>query len=331
MAYKKMTEVCWGIIGAGDVCEVKSGPALMQTPNSKVIAVMRRNSAKAKDFARRHHISKWYDNADDLINDTAINAIYIATPPDTHAAYTLKAAAAGKAIYVEKPMARTHKECISMVDACKKANVPLFVAYYRRAMPNILKVKDLIDKGSIGTVRSVNVNLQMPLQSDDIGSGSNSHNWRIIPEIAGGGYFFDLASHQLNALDFLFGPIIKATGMSENQSEIYKAKDITVGLFKFENGILGSGMWAFNTSKVSKNELTTIIGSEGQISFSFFGDNSVVLKLNNKTKKEFQYDISKHVQKYLIQTIVDELLGKGKCPSNGVSGARTNWVMEQIY
>jgi predicted dehydrogenase len=331
MNYREMKEVRWGIIGAGDVCEVKSGPALMQIPNSKVIAIMRRNSAKAKDFAQRHTISKWYDNADDLINDSDINAIYIATPPNTHAAYTLKVAAAGKAVYVEKPMARTHKECLSMVDACKKANVPLFVAYYRRALPNILKVKDLIDTGCIGTVRCVNINLQMPLQPDIIGASQNSKNWRVDPDIAGGGYFYDLASHQLDALDFLFGPITEAQGLSENQSGIYEAKDITVGTFKFENGILGSGVWAFNTSAASQNELTKIIGSKGQISFSFFGDNSVVLELNDKKKQRFEFNISKHIQQDLIQTVVDELLGKGECPSSGVSGARTNWVMEQIY
>ncbi|MEJ2114417.1 MAG: Gfo/Idh/MocA family oxidoreductase [Flavobacteriaceae bacterium] len=330
MAQKILKEICWGIIGAGDVCEVKSGPALMQIANSSVKAVMRRNSDRAKDFAKRHGIPKWYDNADDLLNDSKVNAIYIATPPNTHATYTLKAAAVGKPVYVEKPMARSYQESISMVEACKKANVPLYVAYYRRALPNILKVKELIDSGSIGSIRNVNINLQMSIEPEIVGEHSTLNNWRVDPEIAGGGYFYDLASHQLDALDFLFGPIVEAKGFSTNQSKAYKANDITTGIFKFKNGILGQGLWAFNTSKVSQHELTTIIGSKGQISFPFFGDNHVILEIENKPLKKFEFEISKHIQMPLIQTIVDELQGNGKCQSTGVSGARTNWVMEQI-
>ncbi|KAA3630939.1 MAG: gfo/Idh/MocA family oxidoreductase, partial [Bacteroidetes bacterium] len=247
MAHKILEEIHWGIIGAGDVCEVKSGPALMQVANSSVRAVMRRNTEKARDFANRHGVAKWYDNAEDLLNDPEINAIYIATPPDTHAEYTLKAAALGKPVYVEKPMARTHQECISMVEACQKENVPLYVAFYRRALPNILKVKELIDRGSIGSVRSVRINLQMTIKPEVVGDIIDLVNWRVDPEIAGGGYFYDLASHQLDAMDFLFGPITEAKGFSDNQSRQYKADDITVGVFRFENGILGEGLWAFNT------------------------------------------------------------------------------------
>jgi len=129
MTEKIKREICWGIIGVGDVCEVKSGPAFMEVANSSVMAVMRRMTEKAKDFANRHDVGKWYDNAEDLLNDPEINAIYIATPPSTHAEYTLKAAAVFKPVYVEKPMARSHQECVSMIAACEKANVPLFVAY----------------------------------------------------------------------------------------------------------------------------------------------------------------------------------------------------------
>ena len=330
MAKKIIKEICWGIIGAGDVCEVKSGPALMQIANSSVNAVMRRNSDKAKDFANRHGVTKWYDNADDLLNDPEVNAIYIATPPDTHAEYTLKAAAVGKSVYVEKPMARSHQECLSMVEACKKANVPLYVAYYRRTLPNILKVKELIDCGSIGDIRSVNINLQMTIENEIVGTNDHPNNWRVDPKVAGGGYFYDLASHQLDALDFLLGPITEAKGFSENQSNKYIADDITVGVFKFKNGILGKGLWAFNTSKTSQNEMTTIIGSKGQISFPFWGDHHVTLEIENEPVKKFEFEVPKHIQMILIQTIVNDLQGKGKCPSTGVSGARTNWVLEQI-
>jgi len=330
MTYTIMKEVCWGIIGAGDVCEIKSGPALQQIANSRIGGVMRRNAENAKDFAKRHQIDKWYDNADDLLNDPEINAIYVATPPDTHAYYTLKAAAIAKPVYVEKPMGRTHAECIEMVEACKKSNVPLFVAYYRRALPNILKVKELIDNGTIGKVRNVNVNLQMPLQPDIVKANNKDYNWRTIPKKSGGGYFYDLASHQLDVLDFLFGPIEKVYGFSENQSKVYGADDITIASFKFENGVLGTGVWEFNTSEVSQNEMTTIIGSKGQLSFPFFGDHHIALEKNEHPMEKFEFDVPKHIQKPLIQTVVNELLGEGKCLSTGESAERTNWVMEQI-
>ena len=109
----KTKEIAWGIIGVGDVCEIKSGPAFNSIEGSKLVAVMRRNAALAQDYAQRHSVPKWYDDADALINDPEINAIYIATPPDTHQFYTLKAAKAHKIVYVEKPMARNYKECLS--------------------------------------------------------------------------------------------------------------------------------------------------------------------------------------------------------------------------
>lgn len=327
---KPMEEVRWGIIGAGNVCEVKSGPPLQRTKGSKLVAVMRRNAEKAKSFAERHNVPKWYDDADALINDPEVNAIYIATPPSSHEEYTLKAATAGKPVYVEKPMARTHKECLSMVAACKNANVPLYTAFYRRTLPNILKVKEIIDTGIIGDIRFINIKLHKPLSPDIVGASDDPENWRIFPEVAGGGYFYDLASHQLDTMDFLLGPIADAHGFALNQAGTYSAEDITVGSFRFKNGVLGHGVWAFNTGDVSDEEETTIVGSKGQVSFPFFSDHTVTLKVDGQANKIFQFNISEHIQQPLIQTIVDELLGNGKCPSTGVSGARTNWVMQQI-
>ena len=146
----KDKEVRWGIIGVGDVCEVKSAPAMNLIEGSKLVAVMRRDGQKAQNYAQRHGIPKWYDDADALINDPDVNAIYIATPPGAHEIFTLKAAQAQKPVYVEKPMARTHNECLSMIKACETANVPLFTAYYRRMLPNLLKVKSLLEESIIG-------------------------------------------------------------------------------------------------------------------------------------------------------------------------------------
>ena len=330
MPNKLLTEVRWGIIGVGDVCEVKSAPAMNLVKNSKLVAVTRRNGAKAKDYAERHHVPKWYDDADQLINDPEVNAIYIATPPNSHAMYAIKAAQAGKPVYVEKPMARTHAECLSMIEACALANVPLFVAFYRRQLPNILKIQSLLKRNAIGDVRYVSVTLNKTLKPDIVGASHRKDNWRIVPDIAGGGYFFDLASHQLDTLDFLFGPVKEAQGFARNQANAYAAEDIVVGSFRFEDNILGLGSWCFSTAEISNKELITIVGSKGQISYTCFADHSVVLEVDGKEKEVFRFDIPPHIQQPFIQTIVDELLGNGQCPSTGVSGARTGWVMEQL-
>ena len=296
--------------------------------HSKLVAVMRRNAAKAEDYARRHNVPKWYDDADKLINDPEINAIYIATPPGSHEEYTHRAAKAGKAVYVEKPMARTHAECMSMVEVCKRASVPLFTAYYRRSLPNFLKIQSILNDGIIGDVRYVHILLNKTLQPDIVWASGNSDNWRVVPEISGGGYFFDLASHQLDMMDFLFGPIEGARGIARNQANLYPAEDIVTGIFHFKNGIVGQGTWCFTTSKSSDKEVTTIVGSKGQLSFPFFGDHSVTLEVEGREKEVLKFDIPINIQQPLIQTIVDELTGSGTCPSTGVSGARTNKVME---
>lgn len=325
-----LKQIRWGIIGVGNVCEVKSAPALNLIEGSRLVAVMRRNGEKARDFAERHGVPTWYDDADALINDPNVNAIYIATPPDTHAFYTLKAAKAKKPVYVEKPMARTHDECLAMINACQSADVPLFTAYYRRSLPNFVAVKNLLHQGVIGDVRYVHIALNKTLKVDMIPRNADYTDWRVVPEIAGGGYFFDLAAHQLDMMDFLFGEIENAHGFSQNQAKMYPAEDIVVGSFQFKNGILGTGNWCFTTSKVSDEDKTIIVGSKGQISFPFFGDNSVTIEMDKHDSQTTVFEMPKHIQQPLIQTIVDDLLGKGQAASTGISGARTNKIMQLL-
>ena len=139
-----MAAIRWGIIGCGDVTEVKSGPAFGKVPNSELVAVMRRDADKAKDYASRHNVPKWYSDADKLINDPDINAIYVATPPSSHEEYTLAAIKAGKPVYVEKPMTVSAGSALTMTKAADEKKIKLVVAHYRRAQPLFNKVKQLI-------------------------------------------------------------------------------------------------------------------------------------------------------------------------------------------
>lgn len=320
-----MKEVSWGIIGCGNVTEVKSGPAFQNATSSQLIAVMRRNQEKAADFARKHKVARWYGSAEELINDPEINAVYIATPPDSHKQYTLAVAAAGKPVYVEKPMARSYAECETMIKACSEAKVSLFTAYYRRSLPRFSKIKEIIEDGKLGKIQTVSVTLlQPPLPGD---SNTGQIPWRVIPEIAGGGYFVDLAAHTLDILDYYFGPIATASGIAENRAGFYKAEDTVTAVFRFENGIVGSGAWSYN-SAISK-DLVEISGSKGTVRFATFAHTPVELVTENGSEY-WEIEHPAHIQQPHIQSIVDELTGAGKCPSDGISGARTSRVIDWI-
>ena len=318
----------WGILGCGDVCEIKSGPAFNKVADSRLVAVMRRDEEKVKDYAKRHGVPKWYVDADALINDPEVNAIYIATPPHMHAEYTRRAAEAGKPVYVEKPMARTHEECKAMIEVCEKHQVPLFVAYYRRCLPNFLKTKEMIDEGVIGEVRVVSIQLYQASKPSLV--RGLEHNWRVIPEIAGGGYFYDLASHQFDYLDYVFGPITEVTGAAANQAGEYVAEDVVAASFIFESGVAGSGIWCFTTAQSAEKDEISIIGNKGKIRMSTFDNHAPVILENARGREDFSFTPPENIQRPLIETVVASLLRRGECPSTGISAARTNWVLEQI-
>jgi predicted dehydrogenase len=321
-----MERVRWGIIGCGNVTEVKSGPALQKIENSELVAVMRRDARLAEDYARRHSVPRWYADAGRLIADPEVDAVYVATPPESHAEYTIRAAQAGKPVYVEKPMARNYGECERMIEACEAAGVPLFVAYYRRRLPAFLKVEKLLAGGAIGDVRLVSISLFQPAGEQ----GIEGLPWRVLPEISGGGYFFDLGSHQLDLLDYLLGPIAAAQGRAANQAGLYPAEDAVCAHWAFASGILGSGVWCFTAAECQQRETIEILGSRGSIRCSAFALDEPVRLETDAGVQEFHFSPPEHVQQPLLQTVVDELLDRGACPSTGRTAARTSRVMDRI-
>ncbi|NQT96554.1 MAG: Gfo/Idh/MocA family oxidoreductase [Candidatus Marinimicrobia bacterium] len=319
-----MQDIRWGIIGCGNVCEIKSGPGFQQAEGSQLVAVMRRDGDLAADFASRHGVGRWYNNAGDLINDPTVNAIYIATPPRYHLEYTLMTAAAGKPAYVEKPMGMNYAECVELIEIFNQHKLPLFVAYYRRALPRFLKIKQLLDEGRIGTIRYVNTVYQCPPKPEDT---LKPVPWRLDPEKSPGGYFGDLAPHAIDILQFFFGEIIKANGQAVNLAGLYPAVDLVSGSYSFESGVLGTGVWCFTAA--TKLDRTEVIGTQGSLVFSIFGNDPVILTRKSRTEI-LDLPNPATIQGPLIQTIVDQLRGSGKCPSTSESAARTNWVMDQL-
>ncbi|KLT63688.1 Gfo/Idh/MocA family protein [Pedobacter sp. BMA] len=305
-----LKEIKWGIIGCGDVTEVKSGPAFNKIKNSSLVAVMRRDAAKAEDYAKRHGVPTWYINADDLINDTEVNAIYIATPPGSHEEYTLKAIASGKPVYVEKPMTLNAESAKRMTEAANGSGIKLTIAHYRRAQPMFLKIKKLIDEAVIGDIRFVKLEMYQSSTNELI--AKSDEDWRRNPEVSGGGLFHDLAPHQLDLMYYFFGEIESFSGLELNQARLSAADDFVTRQIKFKNGVVFNGTWCFTVAAADQNDVCEIYGSQGKISFSIFG-NTVTVSVREK-KENIVFDSIPHVEQPMIEKVVNYFLEQGPNP-----------------
>lgn len=316
-------ETRWGIIGCGDVTEVKSGPAFNKIEGSSLVAVMRRDKMKAADYARRHNVPKFYSNAQDLINDPEINAIYVATPPAFHEEYTIAALKSRKPVYVEKPMALSEKGCLHMIEASKSYNTKLTVAHYRRALPMFNKVKQLILQ--IGDIRFASIQFLQPAQSQLVANSES--NWRVVPEFSGGGLFHDMAPHHIDLMLYFFGDPIHASGYSANQTRINKADDIVSGELVFENDIICKVLWCFNVPTEETKDLCEIVGSTGKVVFPFHGNFCQLI--NDKKTETFNFTQPQHIQQPMIEKIVNYFSGKTEInPCNADEGAKVLRIMD---
>lgn len=318
--------ISWGIIGCGNVTEVKSGPAFNKVKDSRLVAVMRRNRELAEDYARRHKVPKFYSDAAELINDRDVTAVYVATPPGSHMEYALEVIKAGKPVYIEKPMALNYEECVRINEAAEKKGVPVFVAYYRRALPGFLMVKDLIENGSIGKVLFIQMQLFKYPSPEEL---SGKLPWRVDPKVSGGGHFFDLASHQLDWFDYVFGPVRTVKSVAVNQGGLYDAEDFVSAEFVFDDNIVLTGSWSFMVSQESNRDSIEIIGSKGSIKFSTFSFEPISLTDSSGTRT-FINERPEHVQYFLIDKIVKSLHGIGEAPSTGLTAARTSRIMDEV-
>jgi 1,5-anhydro-D-fructose reductase (1,5-anhydro-D-mannitol-forming) len=315
-----MKPIRWGIIGCGDVTEVKSGPAFRKAAGSALVAVMRRDAAKAADYARRHGVPRWYDDAQRLIADPEVDAVYVATPPSMHESYAIGTAAAGKPCYVEKPMSRNAAEARRMARLFQSADLPLFVAYYRRALPRFVKARELMQTGRLGAIREVSyvyTDSQMSRPQDPI-------PWRLQPEHSGGGLFFDLGSHALDLLDFFFGPLTVVSAQSRGTAGHFEAED-QVQLAFTAGPVQGQARWDFVSEK--SQDLYEIRGDKATLRFSCFGHEPL-----STGDEQWEFQRPEHVQQPLIQTIVNILHGD-KCSADwlptGVTGLRTQEIMDR--
>ncbi|WP_159951884.1 Gfo/Idh/MocA family protein [Polaribacter septentrionalilitoris] len=317
-----MNTIKWGIIGCGDVAEVKSGPAFQKVANSELVAVMRRNGEKAQDFAKRHNVPFFYDTVDAIINHPEINALYIATPPSTHLEIAKQCLAADKFVYLEKPMTIDADEALEL-EALVNKNDKIVVAHYRRNLPAFQKVKELLDADTIGKVHFADITILQSTTNNVI--AKTDDNWRLQPETSGGGYFHDIAPHQIDLMYHYFGKIEKAEGYATS-TQNKKVADIVNGIIEFENGVQFRGIWNFIASEKEVKDECKIYGEKGTITFSFYGEK---VFLNTTDKKEvFSFENPAHVQQPLIEQTVNYFLEKATNPCSIKDGVEVMKILD---
>lgn len=314
----------WGIIGCGSVTELKSGPAYQKTAGFELSAVMRRDLGLAKDYAQRHKVKAYSAHAADIINNDDIDAVYIATPPDSHKFYALQVAAAGKPCCIEKPLSPSYEDSIEIVNAFTDKNIPLFVAYYRRSLPRFNKVKVLLESGAIGDIRTINAFLNKPANALDL---SGEFNWRTDKTVAVGGYFDDLASHGLDLFAYLLGDFDIVKGLGTNQQGLYSSLDAVTACWKHKSGVTGIGSWNFGGC--TREDRVVITGSKGEISFSVFDEAAIVLQTLTE-HQEFFIDNPENIQLHHVKNMHEHLVNDVMHPSSGETALHTSWVMAQI-
>ena len=312
-----MTDIRWGILGCGKVTEIKSGPALSQTGKSALVAVMRRDAERAKDYAVRHGVPNWYSDADHLLADPNVNAVYVATPPSSHAALTIRALEAGLDVLCEKPMAMNAAECQAMLDAAAANGRRLAVAYYRRALPRFERLRGLLIDGAIGRVRCVEVRqfrrTTKPAPDD----------WRLDPAVGGGGRFVDVQTHVIDWLDHTFGSAVHVSGAASGAP----VEDTVSYTIAYAGGVVVSGLVCYASDR--DEEVVTIIGDEGEVAMSFLGHSPIVLTCRGETR-EIAIDDPAHVHGPLIGQVVDWFRGGPEPASTAVSAMRTTEAVDEI-
>lgn len=310
----------WGIIGCGNVTEKKSGPAFRKAADSNLIAVMRRNRDQAEDYAKRHGVSRFFGDAGELIADPDVNAVYIATPPDAHCELALAVAAAGKPCYVEKPMARTLAECERMQTAFDNAALPLFVAYYRRALPHFQRMKALIDKATWGPLLKVHYTFRSNAMN------SNPVGWRFDPEVSGGGLLWDLGSHALDLFDFWLGPLQQVTGQRVVDS--VGVEHLATVKARSPNGTDLEATWDF--ASADRSDRVELVFEQARAELSVFGSANLQFTSADGSSSTETFDLPENIQLPLIQNIVASLRGGAEPLSTGTTATRTNAVLEAL-
>jgi 1,5-anhydro-D-fructose reductase (1,5-anhydro-D-mannitol-forming) len=313
----------WGIIGCGNVAEYKSGPPLYQTPGSELIAVMRRDAAKAADFAQRHGAHRWYTTAEGLIADADVNAIYIASPHALHAAHVKLAAEASKIVLCEKPLGINTAEAQACVEVCHLHGVPLSVPYYRRYWPIVRKMRELLKENVIGRVVAARVQLA------DYFAGDPDRPWLTARDSSGGGALANAGSHWVDLIRYLLGDVVSVSAQCSSHASGFETEDtIVVQLETVEHALVSLSITLH--SPINTNEID-ISGTEGRLRATSLSDGQLILDRAGEQPQVMVLPRSRFAHAEFIAELIDRLRSDQPVPIPGEEAVAVWRIMEAAY
>ena len=301
----------WIVVGIGDIAISRGIPAIQSEPRSSLYGLVTRNPAKAVPF----HARVWATLEEALV-DPAVQAVYIATPVFLHGPQAIQSLRAGKHVLCEKPMAMNKAEARAMLDAATASGKTLGVAYYRRNYPKVQRAKQLLEDGAIGQP------VLAELTYHDWFDGKGDRRWLVDPAQAGGGPLYDVGSHRIDVLNFLFGQPMRVSAHLSNAVHHYAVEDNATVMIEYEGGVRGIVDVRWH-SKIKRDECR-IRGTEGEMELSPLNGPDFVYPGG---RENFPPHANRHYP--LVENFVDAVEGKAPLLASAASSMWTDWVTER--
>ncbi|HYW72164.1 MAG TPA: Gfo/Idh/MocA family oxidoreductase [Pyrinomonadaceae bacterium] len=319
-----MNKLSWGLIGCGDIARKRIAPALRDLENCELVAVSRARAELAASFAQEFGARRHYANWQDLLNDDAVQAVYIATPVNLHAAQSIAAAEAGKHVLCEKPLAINAAECDRMIAAARAHGVNLGVAYYRRFYPVIERAKQLIAAGEIGQPVLAQIN------AFEFFNPVSDHprSWLLHKQRSGGGPMFDFGCHRIEVFANLLGPITEVKAQTANVVFAREVEDTATALFRFESG--ACGVLSVTHAAREAQDTLDIFGSQGSLHISNLNAGWLRV-LSGEAQREEQHPPAANLHAPLIHDFAEAAINGREPAVNGETGRMVALLEEEIY
>jgi 1,5-anhydro-D-fructose reductase (1,5-anhydro-D-mannitol-forming) len=302
----------WLVVGIGDISTRRVIPAILAEPRSTLYGVVSRDKARGQGFSDRV-----WNKLEDALNDSKIDAVYIATPVALHAPQTIAALTSGKHVLCEKPVAMNYAEASNMVQVAHETGKTLGVAYYRRMYPKVQRAMQLIQEGAIGQPVLAEANHHSALPAE-----GTFRAWLLDPKLAGGGPLFDVASHRIDLFNYLFGKPARVTAQLSNVVLQMAVEDNATVLIEYESGVRGIVDVRWH-SKITRDQFR-IIGTDGEINLDPLSGPEFVHAGGREHLPPHE-----NIHFPCIQNFVNAVLDGHPLVSNGESAIWTDWVTER--
>jgi len=304
--------VSWLVVGIGDITTKRVLPAILAEPRSRLAGIVTRDPAKAV----RYGVAAW-TSLEDALAQSGADAVYVATPVSLHAPQTIACLRAGKHVLCEKPMALNYAEACSMQTAAEQSGRVFSIAYYRRTYPKVNRAAELIAAGAIGRV------VFAEATSHDWPDLSGSRSWLADPALAGGGPLFDIASHRIDLMNYLFGRPIKASGHLSTLVQPIRVEDNATVLIEYENSVRGVVDVRWH-SRVPRDEFR-IRGTDGEIDLTPLNGPLLVCPGGQE-----HLPTHENIHFPCVQNFVGAVLDNAPMLSTGATALPTSWITEQV-